>query len=156
MKFLCQHVSFCMDRNPCNFCRGISTLALCPLCISNFGMTNNSMWCTLPGCCRAGYRCHVSYHSHFKGKYQLTLLTLMFLLQKQRVSLLYIASQHSIVLLYSWHHGKCVLYSPVSMHARPFSILTEVQCVVVASTFSDVSVKVTLNTTDTSYRVIVE
>ena len=37
-----------------------------------------------------------------------------------------------------------------------FSILTEVQCVVVASTFSDVSVKVTLNATDTSKRVIVE
>ena len=31
-----------------------------------------------------------------------------------------------------------------------FSILTEVQCVVVASTFSDVSVKVTLNATETS------
>ena len=36
------------------------------------------------------------------------------------------------------------------MHARLFSILTEVQCVVVASTFSDVSVKVTLNTTENS------
>ena len=47
-------------------------------------------------------------------------------------------------------------YSHVSMHARLFSILTEVQCVVVASTSSDVSVKVTLNTTETSNRVIVE
>ena len=48
------------------------------------------------------------------------------------------------------HHSKSVLYSPVNMHARHFSILTEVQGVVVASTFSDVSVKVALNTTETS------
>ena len=59
-----------------------------------------------------------------------------------------------LYILYCCIYG--VLYSPVNMHARLFSILTEVQCVVVAFTFSDVSVKVTLNTTDTSKRVIVE
>ena len=79
----------------------------------------------------------VSCRSYFKGKYQFTLLTLIFLKELRGFFFSFI----HFVLLYLWHQS--VLYSPVSMHARLFSILTKVQCVVVASTFSDVSVKVT-------------
>ena len=88
-EFLCQHVFFCTDRNPCNFCSPFYS-KLCAL----------SVYSTLEGQIKACYEhCPtvaehgtvVSCRSYFKGKYQLTLLTLIFL-KELRVffSLLYI------------------------------------------------------------------